>query len=69
MVKPVHVFMARTRVSKRGLKAELCPQRYVHFSGVPIYIFGFRHKQFANDEKDFILSSSPLSCSLALMSP
>ena len=39
VVKPVHFFMARNRVSKSRLKAELCFHRYVHFACVPIYIF------------------------------
>ena len=37
-VKAVHIFMARSRVSKCRLKAELCFHRYVHFACVPIYI-------------------------------
>ena len=41
VVKPVHFFMARNRVSKSRLKAELCFHRYVHFACVPIYIFYF----------------------------
>ena len=31
-------------ISKSCVKAELCSHRYVHFSCVPMYIFGFRHK-------------------------
>ena len=53
VVKPVHIFMARSRVSKSPLKAELFYYRYVHFSSVPIYIFGFRHKWCASDQKEF----------------
>ena len=34
---------------KDVLKAELCFHRYVHFTCVPIYIFGLHHKQCAND--------------------
>ena len=40
VVKPVHIFMARSRVSKSRLKAELCfhLHRYVHFVFWYIYI-------------------------------
>ena len=34
---------------KAVLKAELCFHRYVHFSCVPIYVFGLHHKQCASD--------------------
>ena len=40
-VKPVHIFMARSRVSKSCLMAELCFDDFVHFGSVPIYIFAF----------------------------
>ena len=49
VVKPVHIFIARNRVSKRCLMAELCFHRFVDFDCVPIYIFGFHHKQCASD--------------------
>ena len=39
VVKPVHFFMARNRVSKNRLKVELCFHHYVHFACVPIYIY------------------------------
>ena len=38
-VKPVDIFMARSRVSKSHLKGDLCFHCYVHFSCVPIYIY------------------------------
>ena len=33
--------------------AELCFHRFVHFHCVPIYIFGFHHKQCASKQKYF----------------
>ena len=36
VVKPVHICIVRSSVSKSRLKAELCCHRYVHFSCVPI---------------------------------
>ena len=48
-LKPVHIFMARNKVSKSCLMAELSFHRFVHFDCVPIYIFGFHHKQCASD--------------------
>ena len=36
VVKPVHIAMARSRVSKSRLKAELCFHRYVYLTCVPI---------------------------------
>ena len=53
VVKPVHIFMARSRYSKSRSKAELCHYGFEHFTCVPIYIFGFHHKQCACDQKDF----------------
>ena len=53
VVGPVHTFMEGSRVSKGRLKGELCFHCYVRFSCVPIYSFGFRHKQCASDQKDF----------------
>ena len=47
--KSVHIFMARNRVSKSCLMAELCFHCFVHFDCVPIYIFSFHHKQCASD--------------------
>ena len=49
VVKPVHIFMVRNRVSKSCLMVELCYQHFVHFDCVPIYIFGFNHKQCASN--------------------
>ena len=45
----MHIFIGRSRVSKSRLEAELCFHRYMHFFCVPIYIFGFHHKQCASD--------------------
>ena len=45
VVKSVHIFSTRDRVSKICFKAELCYHRYVHFVCVPMYVFGFHHKQ------------------------
>ena len=47
--KSVHIFMARNRVSKSCLMAELCFHRFVHFDCVSTYIFGFHHKQCASN--------------------
>ena len=38
VVGPGHFFIARNRVSKSRLKAELCFHRYIHFACVLIYI-------------------------------
>ena len=43
VVKPVHIFMAKSRVSKSRLKPELCFHRYVYFSCVPIYTYIYIH--------------------------
>ena len=43
VVKPAHVVMARSIVFKSCLMAELCFD-VAHFSCIPIYTFGFRHK-------------------------
>ena len=53
VVMPVHIFMARNRVSKFCLMTELCFHHFVHFVRVLIYIFGFHHKQSASDLKNF----------------
>ena len=45
VVKPVHIFMTRNRVSKSCLMTEPCFHRFVPFDCVLIYIFGFHHKQ------------------------
>ena len=60
MVKPVHTFMARSRISKSRLKAELCLNRYVHFSFVPIYIY-------TNKNLIFFLLSNWFVCFLSLI--
>ena len=49
VAEPVYIFMARNRVSKSCLMAEICFHRFVHFDCVPVYIFGFHHKQCASD--------------------
>ena len=49
VMKPVYMFLARNRVSKSCLMAELCFHRFVHFDCVPINIFGFHHKQCASN--------------------
>ena len=53
VVKPVPIFMARNKISKSCLMAELCFHRFVHFDCALIYIFGFHRKQYASDLKDF----------------
>ena len=55
VVRSVLIFMARSRVPKSCLKAKLCFQHFEHFACVPIYIFGFQHKQCASNKKDFTL--------------
>ena len=40
-MKPVHILMARSRVSKNCLMVEVCFDGFVHFGSVPIYIFAF----------------------------
>lgn len=45
--KPVHIFMAKNRVSKSCLIAELCYHPFVHFNCAPICIFGPNQKQCA----------------------
>ena len=69
VVKPVHIFMARGRVSKSCLKTELCLHSYVHFSWVPIYNSVFTTNTVLAIRRTWLLWSSPLSCSVALMSP
>ena len=49
LVKPVHILMAKNRVSKSCLMAELYFHCFLHFDCVPVYIFGFHHKQWASD--------------------
>ena len=48
-VKQVHILMVKSRVSKSCLMAELCFHRFVQLGCIPIYIFGFNHKQCASD--------------------
>ena len=38
-ITPVHIVMARNRVSKSFLMAEFCFHGFVHFDCVPIYIW------------------------------
>ena len=47
--KSVHIFKARNRVCKSCLMTELCFHCFVHFDCVPIFVFGFHHKQCANN--------------------
>ena len=49
VVKPMHIFLTRSRVSKSCLMAELRFHRFIHFDCVPIYVFAFHHKQCASD--------------------
>ena len=51
----IYISTARDRVSKSCLMAALFFHRFLHFDCVSIYIFGFHHKQCANDQKDFTL--------------
>ena len=43
VLKPVHIFIARSRVSKSCLKAELCFHHYVDFACVPMYKCTYIH--------------------------
>ena len=46
----IYISTARSRgVSESHLKAELCFHRYLRFTCVPMYGFGFLHKQCASD--------------------
>ena len=45
--------MAKNKVSKSCLIAELCSHRFVNFDCVPVYIFGFHHKQCPSGKKNF----------------
>ena len=49
VVRPVHIFMVRSGVSKIRLKTELCFHYYVDFACIPICVFGFHHKQCDSD--------------------
>ena len=53
VVKSVHIFMVRNKVSKSCLMVELCLHRFVHFDWAPIYIFGFHQQQCASLQKNF----------------
>ena len=64
----IYIFMARSRVSKSCLKAELCFHHYVYFACVPIYVFSFHHKQCSSDWKDFTFVKFTTQ-SLVLMNP
>ena len=68
VVKPLHTFMVRSRVSKSCLKAELCFHRYVHFSYVPIMFSAFTITSVLAIRRTSLLRSSLLSCLLALFS-
>ena len=56
VVKPMHIFMMKNKVPKSCLTAELCFQFLVNCDCVPIYIFGFHHKQCTSDNKVFTFS-------------
>ena len=49
VVKPVRIFMARSKASNRCLMAELCCHDFVYFGCLTICIFGIHHKQCASD--------------------
>ena len=49
VVKPMHIFMAKSRVSKLCLMAELCFYHFLYFGCVTICIFRIHHKQCASD--------------------
>lgn len=53
MVKPVHIFLVKSRVSTSCLMVELCLLRFMHFGCVLVYIFNFHHKRWAGDWEDF----------------
>ena len=66
VVKLVHIFMVRNRISKTCLMAKFCFHCFVHFDGIPIYISGFHHKQCACDKKDFtVMKFSSQLCNSA----
>ena len=48
-----YLYNGESRVSKSCLMADLCFHHFVHFDCVPIYIFGFHHKQCASDLNNF----------------
>ena len=48
---------------------KVCFHSYLHFAYVPIYTFGFHHKQCANDYKDFTFVKFTTQLSVALMNP
>ena len=48
LLKPVNIFMARSRVFKSCLAANPCFHLFVHFNCVPIYMFDFHHEQCAS---------------------
>ena len=53
VVKPVYIFLARNRISKSYLMADVYFHRFVHFGCVVIYVFSFHHKQCPDNSKDF----------------
>ena len=65
-MKPVPVFMARNRVSKSCLMADLCFRRFVNFDCVPIYISAFTASSVLAIRRTSLLWGSPLSYSVAL---
>ena len=58
-VRPMHIFMARSRASKSRLKAELSFQRYVHFACDPKCPTTLKPKYIQDPEgKDLLISPS-----------
>ena len=53
VLKPVYIYMAESKASKRHIINELWFHRFVHFGCLPIFIFGFHHKHCDSNYKDF----------------
>ena len=62
MVKPVHIFMARSRASKSCLKTELCFHRYVHFPVFRYIFLIFTTSSVLATRMTSLLWSSLLTC-------
>ena len=69
VVKLVHIFVARSRVSKCCFKTNLCFHRFMHFGCAAIYIFGFTTNSVLAIRKITLLWGSSLRFSVILMSP
>ena len=61
VVEPMHIIMARSRVSKSCLEAELCFHRFLDFACVPIYT-----SNALAIRRTSLLWSSLFRCSVAL---